>query len=153
MKEIINSAIEIEVPEGFERMYEEDLNTVYGNEDPNRWGIWDKEKHIMITLTWQKNGLLETIADLKKVRDNAMTDVSKIVTDFKDMELTERKFSGEKAYGFRYGYRVEDVEQISEHLVIRHNGCLYALITACRKELLAASSMYTEAILNSIRLL
>ena len=45
MTEIINQEISIGVPDGFHIMSKEELTKIYVTNDPNRWGIWDHDRH------------------------------------------------------------------------------------------------------------
>ncbi len=49
-RETIDGIVEVEVPDGFNVMNAEELRQVYQSEDPNRWGMRDKERHIILTV-------------------------------------------------------------------------------------------------------
>ena len=53
MTEIINNEISIGIPDGFHVMSEEELTKVYVTKDPKRWGIWDNDRHVIISVLWQ----------------------------------------------------------------------------------------------------
>ena len=46
--------MEVEVPNGFYVLSAEELRLAYQSEDPNRWGMRDKERHIILTVMWKE---------------------------------------------------------------------------------------------------
>ena len=53
-RETVNEAMEVEVPNGFYVLSAEELRLAYQSEDPNRWGMRDKERHIILTVMWKE---------------------------------------------------------------------------------------------------
>ena len=52
-REIINNAFSIALPEEFLRMSPEELRQLYRDDNPDRWGAWDHDRHVIITIQWK----------------------------------------------------------------------------------------------------
>ena len=59
--DIINNELEISWPEGFHRMNEAELRKAFKDNNPNRWGIMDEERHMMITVLWNRTNMLSAM--------------------------------------------------------------------------------------------
>ena len=68
-KHIINDTFSLQIPEPFESMGAEDLQELSRNGgDPYRWGVRNRDNHVMIIALWkQYPALLARISDLKSI--------------------------------------------------------------------------------------
>ena len=67
-KATVNGLMSIEIPEGFHTMSAEELRQAYRDDNPDRWGMWDQERHVMVTVMWKEySRLLMMLADLKAI--------------------------------------------------------------------------------------
>ena len=68
-KQTINNVISLEIPDSFQLMSSEELRDMSKNGgDPYRWGVRDRENHVLITVMWkQYSAILAWLADLKAI--------------------------------------------------------------------------------------
>ena len=138
MKQEAVHGLKLSFPESFGVMDREELKTAYQNEHPDRWGIWDKEQHLMVTVIWHESPalLIWLFGDVKSVAKS---------TEFKVRHsLKGRSYSfegyydtsvcGKKARGFRYRYNMEGIEQIGEMVVWIQKNCCYTFCYYARTE-------------------
>ena len=53
-KATVNDLMSIEVPEGFHTMSAEELRQAYRDDNPDLWGMWDQERHVMVSVMWKE---------------------------------------------------------------------------------------------------
>ena len=110
--DIINNELEISWPEGFHRMSEGELRKAFKDNNPNRWGIMDEQRHMMITVLWNRTNMLSAMTVGPKtvaysVEHKIKTSFDKSSYHFKS--YFPKKVSGRNAYGFRYEYMMDNV--------------------------------------------
>ena len=67
-KATVNDLFSIEVPEGFHTLSAEELRQAYLDDNPDRWGMWDQERHVMVTVMWKEySRLMMMLADVKGI--------------------------------------------------------------------------------------
>ena len=70
-------------------MDSQELKQVYMTDDSKRWGMWNREKHIMVTVLWKDYSLLlSKLADLK-------------TTCIKNEKLTAKGYKGHYHFWMR----------------------------------------------------
>ena len=154
-RETINGAVEVEVPDGFYVMSAEELRQVYQSDDPNRWGIWDKERHIMMTVIWKAySGLAGLfLSDLKAVckKNEQLSSKGYAGHGYRCDGFFSLSVDGQPAEGYRFSYRVEDVEQSAETILFRHGKTIYSVTFVGRAENKAADQDVFAGIIAGIR--
>ena len=155
--ETINGTVEIEVPDGFYIMSAEELRQVYQSEDPNRWGMRDKERHIIITVMWKAYHVLSGLflSDLKAVckKNEQLSSKGYAGHDYRCDGFFSLSVNGQPAEGYRFSYRVEDAEQSAETILIRQGKTIYSVTFAGRAEKKAADQEVFAGITAGIRFL
>ena len=156
-RETVNEAMEVEVPNGFYVLSAEELRLAYQSEDPNRWGMRDKERHIILTVMWKeyRGRPVLFLPGLKSVCK-------------KNEQLNCKEYSGhgyrcdgffslsvdrQPAEGYRFSYRVGDVEQSAETILVRYGRTIYSITFAGRAENKAADKEVFAGIIAGIRCL
>ena len=154
IKAIINNEVMLSYPDGFEEMDRAQLKDAFLDDNPNRWGIKDEKRHMMVTILWNRTNMISamitgpgTIAD--SAEHKMKTSLSK--SQYKCNGFERKKVSGRNANGFTYEYVLEGVEQIGEVLIFQNVNCYYMLYTYALKKNEQKARVVIDAIENSIR--
>ena len=154
VKAIINDEVILSYPDGFEEMDREQLREAFLDDNPNRWGIKDEKRHMLITVLWNRTNMITamitgpgTIAD--SAEHKMKTSLSK--SRYKLGGFEKKKISGRNANGFTYEYVLEDTEQIGEVLVFQNVNCYYTLYAYALKQNKKAARVVIDSIESSIR--
>lgn len=135
--EKINGAFTLEIPEGFEVMSSEDLRKLYQNENADRWGMWDRERHILITVAWQRvNALLSFLADIKSVakRNEQLIAKGYANNDYKMEGFFSSSAGNIHMEGYRFSYTLQGIPQKSETLLMKLEKNIYSITCVRRAE-------------------
>ena len=156
-KETVNGTVEIEIPDGFYVMSAEELRQAYQSEDPNRWGMRDKERHIIVTVMWKAYSVLPGLflSDLKAVckKNEHLSSKGYAGHGYRCDGFFSLSVDGQPAEGYRFSYRVEDVEQSAETILIRQGRTIYSVTFAGRTENKEADQEVFSGITAGIRYL
>ena len=140
-------------PDGFEEMDREQLKEAFLDDNPNRWGIKDEKRHMMITVLWNRTNMISAmITGPAAVADSAerkmRTSLNK--SSYKCGGFERKKISGRNANGFTYEYVLEGAAQIGEVLVFQNVNCFYMLYAYALKKNQKAARVVIDVIENSI---
>lgn len=154
--DIINNELEISWPEGFHRMSERELRKAFKDNNPNRWGIMDEQRHMMITVLWNRTNMLSAMTVGPKtvaysVEHKIKTSFDKSSYHFKS--YFPKKVSGRNAYGFRYEYMMDNVVQLGEVLVTQNVNCYYTIYTYALKVNKQDARKVIDSIFKSLKYL
>lgn len=150
---IINQELRLAYPEGFAPIDREELDRLYQDENHNRWGIRDRDRHVIVTVFWHRtNALLVSLADAKSI---AKATEGKLRRGLKQHGYQFEGFfptevCGVATQGFRYSYRVEDVDQVGEIIILKRKAVCYTLYYYARKESALEGYPLFEEILRSL---
>ena len=112
----LGEELSLAYPEGFHVMSEAESYEVFGGDSPERWSIWDKDRHAIISVQMHesKPGLFRKITSPFELAERAEKAARKAYADggYTSGSFQEREIAGEKACGFDFGYTVDDVVQI-----------------------------------------
>ena len=150
--DIINNELEISWPEGFHRMNEAELRKAFKDNNPNRWGIMDEERHMMITVGWKRLGSLTALMvnagdvarHTEKTIHRAMAQMGYHCEGFR-----ERQIAGAGAAGFRYKYNAQNTDMVAESLVVKLNKTVYYFHVYARAAVKEESLSCWEDILDA----
>lgn len=156
---LLNNELAVSYPDGFHVMDEEDLKRVFLDAAPDRWGIWDRERHVIIALQWHEShpAFLRKIVSAKDLAKRAEAATHKA---YKQMgylggSLFERNLCGEEAWGYRFESVVQGAPQVGEvdvFLRARERGnCAYTAYFQASRENAAAHYALFEEFLASMR--
>ena len=129
----IHEELTLEVPESFRELPAQELDQLYGGSNPNRWGAWDEEQHIILAVFWHENsgllGLLTNVADAKAVAESNEIKMKKAMggSGYRREGFFPAQVAGKPAYGFRYSYRAGDVPQVGEAISFFRDKTCYTL--------------------------
>ena len=156
-RETIDGIVEVEVPDGFNVMNAEELRQVYQSEDPNRWGMRDKERHIIMTVMWKAYhglaGLL--LPDLKTVckKNEQLSSKGYAGHGYRCDGFSSQSVDGQPAEGYRFSYQVGNAEHSAKTILVRHGKTIYSITFAGRAENQSADKELFAGITAGIRFL
>ena len=133
----VNDLFSIEVPEGFHTMSEEELRKAYRDDNPNRWGMWDQERHVMVTVMWKEySRLLMMLADVKAIcRKNEQIAAKGYGNNgYECGGFFSVNVDGEKAEGYRFSYCVDGVVQSAETILFKLGKTIFTVTCGGRRE-------------------
>ena len=151
----VNDQLALSYPDGFHVMDREELKKLYLDDNPNRWGIWDQEKHIIITVFWHSsNALLAALAGAKDVAKSTEKKLHKGLGKYSYRRdgFFQTTLCGRETTGFRYTYQLGDVTLAAETIVLKEKTVCYTIYYYAREELALASHPVFEAVLDTMEL-
>ena len=152
---LIHSQLSLSYPDGFREMDQEEMKRLYQDDNPDRWGIWDQERHIILTVLWHdSNVFLSALASAKDVAKSTEKQLKRGMKNhcYQFGGFFQTELSGQEAHGFRYSYHIGDIVQTAEALVLKRKNTCYTIYYYTREELDLVSRPVFERILRSIRL-
>ena len=152
---LIHNELSLSWPDGFHEMDRDEMKGLYQDDNPDRWGIWDQERHIIITVFWHdSNAILAALAGPKDVAKSTEKQLKKGLKKhaYQFGGFYQTELCGQGAHGFRYSYQIGDVTQAAEVLVLKRKNTCYTIYYYAREELAAASRPVFEDVLRSMRL-
>ncbi len=153
MTEIINNEISIGVPDGFHIMSAEELTKVYISSDPKRWGIWDNDRHVIITVLWQDlNAFTSMLADIDAtaVKNEQLTRKGYEGHDYAMEGFHGAQICGSHARGYSFTYRIQDITQHVSTLLFKVNKRIYSINCIGRNENREQDHELFEEVLKSV---
>ena len=149
----INNEIDLTYPECFKEMNEAELARYFSTAE-NRWGVYDADRHIVLSVSWNKAGFFGFMTDAESVLIGAESRLRRNLLNYQRIAEFRPKIGGKKAYGIRFEYRVND--SVSVHtgdlLVFKYKKKFYSIYYITRKSNAAAARADLEEILKSIKL-
>ncbi len=145
MTACINEELYLDYPTGFHVMSTEELHDVYLDENPNRWGIWDKDRHMIVAVFWNRaNALLAAVASAKDTAKSIEKTMRKEMKplDYRSNGFFEREVCDLNAYGFRYGYVKEGTHQDAQAVVVKHGNVFYTVYYYGRKDMEGSEELF-----------
>lgn len=149
---LVNNELSLSYPDGFHIMDGAELAQAYQNSNPNRWGIWDKDRHLIVSVFWHRtNRLLVSLADAKSVAKSTERKLRKGLKShgYSFHGFYERELCGQRTHGFHYQYQVGDVVQSGETIILKHGSLCYTIYCYTRKDTQLAGDPVFEEILRS----
>lgn len=153
----LHGQLHVSYPDGFHVMGEEELHQAFADNNPNRWGIWDTDRHIIVAILWhESNALLSRLADTKGLAKRVQKHTAKTYAHYgyKAGELTRGETCGSEAWGFDYRFDMDGVGQVGRTEVFKHvedGTCLcYTLYCYAREKQAQDGKEAFEAILASL---
>lgn len=151
----INNEIDLTYPDGYKEMGEEELTRYFGS-PANRWGVFDAENHLIISVSWKKSGFFGFLSDAETVMIDAEARLRRTLlnyqrTEFGKMKLTSKKI---KAYRIRFEYRVNDSVMVhtGELITFKHKHKNYSIYFVARKSKADSFRPAFEEVVQSVSL-
>lgn len=154
-KETIRDELYLEYPEEFVLMSREQLKEVYLDENPNRWGIRDLERHALFSVWWHVSNPL--LAALASAEDICKADEKKMAKGLAGYGYVLKGFFDEKVAsvstkGFSYEYVLQGKKQIAETIVLKKKNVCYTIYFYSDEEHLDQNKETFREFLNSMEL-
>ena len=155
-KEIINNAFSMTVPEGFLRMSAGELAQLFRDNNPNRWGVWDHERHAVVTVQWQQySSLLLHLADLKSIakRNEQLIRKGYEGHSYRLAGFLSARAENAVLEGYRFFFRVEGAAQVTETWLLKQGKTVYSISCTGREENESADAELFAGIISGLRVL
>ena len=154
-KQTINNTFSLTVPDSFEPVSGKELQELSSHGgDPYRWGVRDREKHVLLIAMWKQYfPLLAWLADLKAMakKNEQMTRKVYEKHNYKLLGFESMRIGDIKAEGYRFSYSVENIRQTVTNYLVKDGKTVYALMCFGREENLAADQAEFRGIMESLR--
>lgn len=137
--------------DGFREMTEDEIKQLNFYKDGPGVCVKDPQRHILITVGWNKTTFGTLMISAKEAAQNAESKISKPMqaNGYQLDSFYERKLGGEKACGYRYHYTAQDIKMTGETWVVKRNKSFYYLNFYARTELEADSLEIWNQILDT----
>ena len=147
----INNEMSLSYPDEFVEMGGEELIKYFGSPE-NRWGAYDEDNHIMLSVYWKKAGFFGFLTDAESYLFGAEARLRRNLLNYQRLGSFKTKIAKKKGYGIRFEYRVNDARlvQIGDIFAFKNKGKFYAVYYITRKSNAAESRPAFEEVLNSI---
>lgn len=153
MQEIINGELSISLPAGFDKMSSDDFRRSFGEVVDSPCGFWDKERHVIFVITWNRsNKFVRRLTTTKTIAKQAEKRLAKANKhqDFHSDGLFAVQVAGEKAHGVRYDYTAGTIPHNAETIVFFHDACCYTLYYYTREEGARENQAIHDTVLSSL---
>ena len=143
----INNEMNLTYPDGFREMSEEELTRYFGSPE-NRWGVYDAEKHIILSVGWKKAGLSDVDMALFEIESR----MRRSLVNYQRIGEFNIKIAEKKAQGVRFEYRVNDSARVhvGDLFAVKCNKKFYTVSYITRKFNAAETRPAFEEVLKSI---
>lgn len=152
----IYDGLTVDYPDGFEVMTPEELKQFYLDDNPNRFGLWDKERHTVFVVYYHSyKGVLffVPLPSNKALLERVEKEAAKAYRpyDYRLYGFYEKDVAGEKAYGYSYEYTLKGVNQIGDTVLFKKNEVTYTVYCYVRKENAEEMRPVYEEMVSSLR--
>ena len=149
----INNEINLTYPDGFKEMGEAELARYFGSAE-NRWGVYDADRHIVLSVGWTKVGFKNLLTDAESILIGIEARLRRTLVNYQRVTSYKYKIAGKKAQGIRFEYRVNDAAlvQVADLVVFKHNKKFYAVHFITRQSSAIAGRLEFQQALNSVTL-
>lgn len=150
----VNYTFSVAYPDGFHEMTPVELKK-YFRSDAHRCGIYDKDRHVIISVYWVKPVLLGFMTTTRSVLRGAEMRLELSLQQYCLLERLNREIMGLPAVGIRFAYKVTDTDiiQQSDLYVFWYGKRFYAVQIIGRAENFAEDQQLMEELLNSMTVL
>ena len=149
----INNQIDLTYPDGFKEMGAEEL-TRYFSSPNNRWGVYNADEHIILSVSWNKPGFFGSFSDADSVLTGAEARMCRSLLNYQRLNRYKLKIGSQKACGVRFEYRVNDARlvQIGDLVVFKYKKLFYSVYYVTRKTNAGSARLALQETLKSITL-
>ena len=125
----INNEIDLTYPDSYQEMGEEELKRYFSTAE-NRWGAYDAERHVILSVCWKKAGFFSFLTDPESVMVGAEARMKRRLINYRRKEASRIKIASKKknGYGIRFEYRVNgaNIYQVSDLRIFKYKGKFYS---------------------------
>ncbi|MDO4806625.1 MAG: hypothetical protein Q4A07_05190 [Coriobacteriales bacterium] len=147
--------LSIELPDGFELMSSDLLQSIYGMEYMQMWGARDEGRHVAVTIIWKdSNALVSKLASQKALAKRVEKALAKAYRHkgYRVGNLFETNVAQRDTHGFAYACQIEGIPHECEVLVFKDGGRCYTLYYYAREECAQKNRSVYESMLASLSL-
>ena len=150
-REKINGEIGLEYPESYGDMSAEELTRYFSSPD-NRWGAYDAERHIILSVAWAKRGFFGMLTDTESFLYGLESRMRRNLVNYQQICRIKTKLGKIQAHGVRFEYRVNDAcrVHVADLVAFRYKKRYYAIYFVSRKTNAASSRLEFSEILKSV---
>ncbi len=147
----INNEIDLAYPDGFRPMSEEEMTRYFGSPE-NRWGVYDPDKHIILSVSWTKAGFLQTFTDAESVLIGIESRLCRNLLNYQKVTSYKQKLGKQKAEAIRFEYRVNDarIVQVGDVVVVKYKKKFYVIHYIIRKATATRDLPVFKEVLDSV---
>ena len=131
---LLNNQIQIDLPEGFRRLSEQELRDRNANMSDEGVVLRHDERQVLIQMMWKKIPFFGRGVTLEKMVENTAETHRRLVPSFRNQVACRTTIAGQDACGFRYEYLANDVKYMTVYYLIRTEKMTYSFSLSCRKE-------------------
>lgn len=149
----INNEVTLVYPDGFEVMNEEELIR-YFSTPADRWGVFNANDHILLSVSWKKAGFKRALIDAESYMIEVESGMLRNLLNYQRITDYKMKIGKQKAYGIRFEYRVKDMAlvQVCDIVAFKYKKKFYTVYYVTRKVNATANLPAFQEILKSITL-
>ncbi|MBE6514076.1 MAG: hypothetical protein E7Z69_03130 [Thermoplasmata archaeon] len=127
---VVNGEVSVEVPEGFSILGKDELDGLYADSNPDRWGMADEGRGMILSVFWHRNGaLMSSIASVEDAcRSTEMRLARRLGPYGYSLEgFYMREVCGQDARGFRHSYSANGVDRVCEVTLFKSGRVFYTV--------------------------
>ena len=149
----INNEINLTYPDSFKEMGEAELIRYFSSAQ-NRWGVYDADRHIILSVGWTKGGFRDALTDAESVLIGIETRLRRSLVNYQRVASYQYKVASKKARAIRFEYRVNDAAlvQVADFVVFKYNKKFYVIQYITRLTNAAEVRPEFEEVLKSVTL-
>ncbi len=126
----VNGEVSVEVPEGFRILGKDELDTLYADSNPNRWGMADVGRGMIICVFWHRSGAL--VSSIASVEDACRSTERRLAKDLGAYSYSLEGFYGREvcgldSRGFRHSYSANGADRICEVTLFKSGRVFYTV--------------------------
>jgi len=151
--EIVNGEISITVPDGFHVLEVAELSKFYNDSNPDRWGMADNDRHMVVSIFWHKNNaLVSAIAGPKDACKGTEKKLSKAMKNYGYVleGFYQRAVCDLPGYGFRHRYKLRGEDYVSEITLFKKGRVCYTVYCYTRVENESANRPILSDVMDSL---
>lgn len=152
-KALVHDDLQVTTPATFVEMSSDEMNQAFQDNNSNRWGARDVRNHTMIVIAWQDSSkllakLVSTNSLIKRVEKLSAKGYAN--NEYELEGFFKRTLCGVEAEGFNFSYKVQDVQQRAQNIVLKHGKTCYTIYWIERKGSSKSAERALDFILDSL---
>lgn len=155
-KQVLNGSLELQVPEGFTVLGEEEKNSGKYYREAPKWMAKAPEKHMNLAVTWEElnafSAFMLSAKDLAKKGDANMKTALKD-NGYRSEGIRSVSVGQEKGEGYRYFYQAEGVDMIGDVICLKKGRTAYYIYSYMRAEARQECDPLLASFLSGMKLL
>ena len=127
---VVNGEVSLDVPEGFRILGKDELDTLYADSNPDRWGMSDDGRGMILSVFWHRSGAL--VSSIASANDACRSTERRLAKGLGAYGYSlegfyRREVCGLEAHGFRHRYAVDGEERICEVTLFKSGRVCYTV--------------------------